>query len=69
MRWETYEMWWTLHARDWGRLARLYHPHYMAKWTVRLIADFEPDEIISLDPTLTEEEAKLVVQTLTGGQL
>lgn len=69
MTWETYEQWWTLFSGA-DRIARLYRPHYAPKWKVRFIASGDGVEgLCHLDPALTEEEAKLVVQTLAGAQL
>lgn len=69
MTWGTYEQWWTLWSGE-IRRARLYRPHYMAKWSARIIpGDGGVTQRIRLDPALTEEEAKLVVQTLAGAQL
>ena len=73
MKWERFGNWETL-FNDVDRLARLYHEDYYPRWTARLVDNSDNGKDtritrITLDPSLTWEEAKLVVQTLVGAQL
>ena len=65
MTWQDFDDWHTLWDGE-ARFARLYHEDYHPRWRVYLSRQ---DQRIQLDPTLTWEEAKLVVQTLAGAQL
>lgn len=62
--WTHYSNWSTLWVDDTDRKARIYHPDYKPKWTVRI---FEvPGEYIQLDPDLTLEEVKATCLVLAG---
>jgi hypothetical protein len=67
VNWDEYENWWTLWSDDGRRLARLYKPEWEAKWGARLNLALDA-EFVQLDPTLTEDEAKAVVMTLSGAR-
>ena len=69
MMWEIYGGWETL-FNDVDRVARLYHEDYLPRWTARLLngSDNGKGTHITLDSSLTWDEAKLVVQTLVGAQ-
>ncbi len=66
MEWIEYEGWWTLNAADGARRARLYKPDYRPKWRAVLLGPRSDD--ISLDPDMTETEAKQVLQAIAGAQ-
>lgn len=73
MEWYTYDGWWTLWDGN-DRVARLYNPgsgyeYRYERWAVALMKGGDDREVIRLDPTLTEDEAKAVVVTLARSQL
>lgn len=65
MTWDDYVDWDTLWIGH-DRVARLYREGVYPRWTARLVGSTDR---IPLDPALTWDEAKLVVQTLAGAQL
>lgn len=68
MTWERFPDWDTLWVGD-NRLARLYRENYYERWSARLLTGNADDSRLYLDPALTWDEAKLVVQTIAGAQL
>lgn len=67
MNWTDYTYWHSLYADSAGSkaLARVYTPGFYPKWTVAIITVAGHTQ---LDPALTLDEAKLVVQTLVGSR-
>lgn len=69
MIWEKYDFFYALFTGPSGSrvlAAQLRAYPNKSRWTAYIYAT---TSLIQLDPTLTLEEAKLVVQTIVGGQL
>ncbi len=66
IKWTEFTSWWTLHElKDVkARLYKMGHP----RWTASIYPNGDELNLVHLDPTITQEEALAIVQTLAGAQ-